>query len=145
MALYVYVAEQEVSYGNAVLLNDSIPCNRGYVLHQNGTGVLTTRGIVNNPCAQFTRYIVSFKANVAVPTGGTLGEISLSVAVDGEAIPYSLSAVTPTAEGAFFNVAGFAYVDVLKCDNPKVAIRNTSATEETITVRNATVRVDRVA
>ena len=51
MAEYVYNPVQEVETGQNVLLQDSIPCNRGYVIHRNGSGILTLRGIVNNPCA----------------------------------------------------------------------------------------------
>lgn len=145
MSLYVYVEDQTVPYGQAALLNDSIPCNRRFVLHQNGSGILTTRGIVNNPCAMFTRYKIKFIANIAVPEGGTPGEISLAVAVNGERVPYSLSAVTPTVANAFFNVSGIAYVDVVRCGTPSVSIENTSATEEAITCRNLAVDVTRVA
>ena len=35
---------------------DSIPCTRGHVFHQNGTGIFVLRGIVNNPNACFARY-----------------------------------------------------------------------------------------
>ena len=53
MAEYVYAEDQAVLANENVLLQDSIPCNRGYVVHRNGSGILTLRGIVNNPCASF--------------------------------------------------------------------------------------------
>lgn len=146
MSQYVYVEDQEVAYNSGVLLNDSIPCRKGLVLHQNGSANLTVRGIVNNPCRNaFARYRVFFSGNIAVPTGGTVGEISLSVAVNGEPVAYSLSAVTPTVVDAFFNVSGSAYVDVLPYGSPTVTIRNTSATEAAITTRNMSVQVERIA
>lgn len=146
MAQYVYVDRQEVPINQAALLNDSIPCTKGYVLHQNGAGNLTVRGIVNNPCPNaFARYRVSFKANVAVPTGGTVGEISLSIAVNGTPLAYTLGASTPAEVEQFNCVTGFGYVDVFRCGYPSVAIENTSATAETIAIRNLVVNVDRVA
>ena len=82
MAEYVYNPIQEVAVGQNVLLQDSIPCTRGYVIHRNGSGILTLRGIVNNPCAKFARYKVEYNGNIAVPTGETVGEISLALAID---------------------------------------------------------------
>ena len=84
MAEYVYNEVQLIQPGASALLNDSIPCNRGYVVHRGGSGILTLRGIVNNPCAKFARYRVSFYGNIAVPEGGTAGEIQLALAIGGE-------------------------------------------------------------
>ena len=50
MAEYIYNPIQEVENGQNVLLEDSIPCNKGYVIHRNGAGILTLRGVVNNSC-----------------------------------------------------------------------------------------------
>ena len=148
MAEYVYVAEQTVPYGQAVLLEDSIPCTRGYVIHRNGSGILTLRGIVNNPCSNFARYQVTFNGNIAIPTdpAGTLGEISLAIAINGEPVQSSLAAATPTATGAYFNVTSTMFVTVAKGCCPTVSIENTSsAAAEPILVRNANVVVTRVA
>ena len=148
MAEYVRVPEQLVSYGQAVLLEDSIPCTRGYVLHRNGSGILTLRGIVNNPCATFARYQVTFNGNIAVNDGtpaGTPGEISLAIAINGEPVQSSLAAATPTVAGAYFNVTSTMYVTVAKGCCPTISIENTSATAEAILVRNANVVVTRVA
>ena len=146
MAQYVYVDRQEVAFSQAALLNDSIPCTKGYVIHQNGSGNLTVRGIVNNPCPNaFARYRVIFKGNVAVPTGGTVGEISFSIAVNGAPLNYTLGAVTPAAVEEFNCVCGFGYVDVFRCGYPSVTIENTSATGESVAIRNLVVNVDRVA
>lgn len=56
MAEYFQTASpQNVAYGQNLLLADSIPCNRGYVVHRNGSGILTLRGITSG-CACFARY-----------------------------------------------------------------------------------------
>lgn len=106
MAEYVYEEVQTVAPNAAALLQDSIPCNRGYIIHRNGSGILTARGIVNNPCAKFAEYKIGFEADIAVPTTGTVGAISVAIAVDGEVIPVTIATVTPTATGAYFHVSG---------------------------------------
>ena len=112
MAEYTYNEIQLVQPGAPALLNTAIGCNRGYVIHRPGSGILTLRGIVNNPCASFARYRVAFDGNIAVPEGGTAGEIQLAIAIGGEVVPTSIAAATPTAVDAYWNVSGFAIIDV---------------------------------
>lgn len=143
MAEYVYAPDQTVEVGQNVLLQDSISCNKGYVIHRNGSGILTLRGIVNNPCAPFARYLVEFNGNIAVPTGQTPGEISLSIAIDGEALQTSRARVTPTVVDAFFNVTSVAYITVPAGCCYTISIENTS--DIPITVANANLVVNRTA
>ena len=143
MAEYVYNPVQEIEAGQNVLLQDSIPCNRGYVIHRNGSGILTLRGIVNNPCAKFARYKVEFNGNIAVPTGGTAGEISIALAIDGEPIQTSRARVTPTALNAYFNVTSVANITVPAGCCLTISIENTSGVS--INVQNANLTVDRTA
>ena len=143
MAEYVYPLNQTIASGNNVLLQDSIPCNKGYVIHRNGSGILTLRGIVNNPCAKFARYFVEFNGNIAVPAGETPGEISLALAIDGEALQTSLARVTPTATEAFFNVTSVAYITVPAGCCVTIAVENTSNIP--IVAANSNLVVNRVA
>lgn len=143
MAEYVYPLDQTVASGNNVLLQDSIPCNKGYVIHRNGSGILTLRGIVNNPCAKFARYFVEFNGNIAVPAGETPGEISLALAIDGEALQTSLARVTPTVAEAFFNVTSVAYITVPAGCCVTIAVENTSNIP--IVAANSNLVVNRVA
>lgn len=143
MAEYVYNPVQEVEAGQNVLLQDSIPCNRGYVIHRNGSGILTLRGIVNNPCAKFARYKVEFNGNIAIPTGGTAGEISLALAIDGEPLQTSRARVTPTVVNAYFNVTSVANITVPAGCCLTISVENTSGVS--IDVQNANLTVDRTA
>lgn len=143
MAEYVYNQNQTVEDGQNVLLQDSIPCNRGYVIHRNGSGILTLRGIVNNPCAKFARYKVEFNGNIAIPTGGTAGEISLALAIDGEALQTSRARVTPTVVNAYFNVTSVANITVPAGCCLTISVENTSGVS--IDVQNANLTVDRTA
>jgi hypothetical protein len=88
---------------------DSIPCTRGYIFHQNGTGIFVLRGITNN-C--FARYEVVFTGNIAIPEGGAVTPIATAVVVSGEQREGSRSIVTPAAVDEYGNVVSRATVDV---------------------------------
>ena len=152
MAEYVYNAVQAVSPNQPVILNDSIPCNKGYVFHRNESGIVTLRGIDNNPCSNFARYQVTFNGNIAVPEGGTAGPIAVALAVSGEPIPTSEAIVTPAAAEDYFNVTSTAIITVPKgcCFNVSVENTSESATPATtpapiINVQNANLTVSRIA
>jgi len=152
MAEYICNEVQTVQPGAPALLSDAIPCNRGLVLHRPGSGILTIRGIVNNPCARFARYRVAYDGNIAIPEGGTAGEIQLAIAIDGEVVQSSIAAATPTAVGAYWNVSGFAIVDVPVGCCYAIAVENASVSPTPATVpapaldlRNLNVEVTRLA
>ena len=146
MAEYTYNEIQTVQPGASALLNTAIGCNKGYVIHRPGSGILTLRGIVNNPCARFARYRVSFDGNIAVPEGGTAGEIELAIAIGGEVVPTSIATATPTVVNAYWNVNGFAIIDVPVGCCYTVAVENASTTDDAaVNVRNLNVEVTRLA
>lgn len=144
MAEFISIPVQEVPYGQSVLLSARRGCNKGYILHREGSGIVTLRGIVNNPCNNKARYQVTFNGNIAVPTGGTVGEISLSVAISGEGDPASLGAYTPTVVDAYGNVTCTTQIDVVNGCCTDISIENTSSTNEAINVRNANLVVSRI-
>lgn len=143
MAEFTYNPIQIVQPNQPVILNDSIPCNKGYVIHRNESGLVTLRGIVNNPCSCFSRYQVEFNGNVSVPEGGTAGPISVSLAIDGEPILTSQAIVTPAAVDNYFNVTSTAIITVPKGCCLNVSVDNTST--EAINVQNANLTVTRIA
>ena len=152
MAEFIYNDVQLVQPGAAALLETAIGCNRGYVLHRAGRGILTLRGIVNNPCARFARYRVAFDGNIAVPEGGTAGEIQLAIAIDGEIVPTSIATATPTAVDAYWNVSGFAIIDVpsgccytISVENASVSETPTTTPASALNLRNLNVEVTRLA
>lgn len=159
MAEFTYNPVQTVQPNQPVVLNTSIGCPHGYVLHRNESGIVTLRGIVNNPCGNFARYQVTFNGNIAIPDGGTVGPISIALALDGEPILTSRAIVTPAATATdpvttenFFNVTSTAIITVPKCCCFNVSVENTSesATPATtpapaILVQNANLTVTRIA
>ena len=144
MAEFIAIAEQEVSANQNVALNDSIPCPNGYVIHRNGSGILTLRGIVNNPCGTFARYQCLFNANIAVPTGGTVGEIGVALAIDGEPLQASKAVITPAAVDEYGNVTSAAIITVPRGCCYTLAVENVSD-GTTISVINANLTVSRIA
>lgn len=144
MAEYTSNALQTVAAGQNVLFTEApIPCTRGYVIHREGSGILTLRGIVNNCNGCFARYKVSFGANIALPTGGTVEAISLALAIDGEPIPTSSMIVTPAAVEEFDNVYASIFITVPRGCCYTIAVENTST--QAIDVQNANLIVERTA
>ena len=115
MAEYLTRDQIEIVALNAPIpFVDSIPCNRGYVYHQSGTGIFVLRGIVNNSCGCFARYEVEFTGNIAIPEEGELTPISTAIVVSGEQRIGSRSIYTPAAVDEYGNVTSRAVVDVPK-------------------------------
>ncbi len=148
MAEYVYNPVQVVLPNQPVILDDSIPCNRGYVYHRNQSGNLILRGITPN-C--FARYQVTFNGNIAVPEDGTVGPIAVALAIDGEPIPTSRAIVTPAAVDEYFNVTSTAIITVPKGCCFSISVENVSEgataadTPTAINVQNANLVVSRIA
>lgn len=140
MAEYVAVASQEVAAnGNIVFTNTAVK-GSNCIQHREGSGIVTLRGITNQCRA---RYFVDFSANIAVPTGGTAGEISLAIAISGEPVLSSQMISTPAAVAQFNNVSTGIYVDVPKGCCVNIAVENTSGVA--IDVANANLVVTREA
>lgn len=150
MAEFVYNPVQLVQAGQNVLLDGSIPCNRGYVVHREGAGIVTLRGITQG-CARFARYQVTFNGNIAVPEDGTVGPIAVALAIDGEVVQTSKAIVTPAAVDEYFNVTSTAIITVPAGCCYTVAAENasegaTAADAPTaINVQNANFVVSRIA
>ena len=140
---------QNVAFGQNLLLIDSIPCTKGYVVHRNGSGILTLRGITPN-C--FARYQVTFNGNIAIPTGGTVGAIAPALAIDGEPLQSSRAIVTPAAVEQYFNVTNTAIITVPKgccytiaLENVDAGVGDTLETQQTISIADGNLTVSRIA
>lgn len=134
-------AIQTVNLGQNILFTDTpIWGNNKCIIHREGSGLVTLRGLTNQ---NFARFHIHFGGNIAVPTGGTVGEIQIAVAIDGEPVATSTAIVTPAAVDEYFNVASFATINVPKGCCVTIAVENTSTIP--INVQNANLTVDRVA
>ena len=150
MAEFTYNPIQEVQPGQNVILNDSIRCPNGYVLHRNESGLVILRGIVNNPCGCFARYQVTINANIAIPEDGTVTPIAIALAIDGEPILTSRAIFTPAAVDEYGNVTSTAIITVPKGCCFTIAVENVSEADgatpaQPINVQNANLTVARIA
>ncbi len=139
MAELTAVAVQTVSANGNVLFTDDIGfrgCNKRYVYHRPGTGTVSVRGL---PECCYTSVTVSFGANIAVPEGGTVEEISLALAIDGEVIPSTERLFTPAAVDEYGNVTASAEI-IIPCWLP-LSIAVVNPNDQDILVQNATLIV----
>lgn len=146
MAEYSAVAAQLVATNQNVLFTEEPVRGGDCVMHREGSGIITLRGLVRNRgcnCNAKARYKVSFGGNIAIPTGGTAGPISLALAIAGEPVPATQMIVTPAAVNEFFNVARSIYIEIPAGCCQELSVKNTSGTN--ITVQNANIIVERVA
>lgn len=159
MAEFTYNPIQLVQPNQPVVLNTTIGCPKGYVLHRNESGIVTLRGIVNNPDGCFARYQVTFNGNIAIPEEGTApAPISVAIAIDGEPVltsraivtPADVSPAAPTSEN-YFNVTSTAIITVPKGCCANISVENTSESIDpttpapAINVQNANLVVTRIA
>jgi len=150
MAEYLANTAQNVALNAPVLFTASIPCNRGYVYHEDETGIFILRGCTNN-C--FARYQVTFNGNIAIPDGGDVTPIALAIAVNGEPRQTSRAIYTPQAVDEFGNVTSTAIITVPKGCCFSVSVRSIDATTDDatteptplITVQNANLVINRIA
>lgn len=150
MAEYVSNAPQNVALNNPILFTASIPCNKGYVYHEDETGIFILKGKTNN-C--FARYQLTFNGNIEVPEDGELTPIGVAISVNGEPRPTSLAIFTPQAVDELGNVTSTAIVTVPCGCCFSASVRYVDATtldpetEPTgvITVQNANLVITRVA
>ena len=148
MAEYSANAVQTVNPGEAIVFTESpVPCVLGLVRHRDDTGSFLLSGASTNGCAcrcsrtGFTNYLVDFGANIAIPTGETVGPISVAIAIDGTTVASSTMIVTPAAVEQYLNVSRATNVQIWNNCCETVSIRNTSAIP--ILVQNAKLIVAR--
>lgn len=150
MAEYSANALQTVNPGETIIFTEApVPCVRGLVRHRDDTGSFLLSGYVPNNygrgccCnrANTANYLVDFGANIAVPTGGTPGQISVAIQIGGSTIASSTMLVTPAAVEEFFNVSRAINVPVWRgcCEN--VSVKNVS--DQPILVQNANILFSR--
>ena len=133
-------ALQTVEANQNVLLTDTVVCGNCSILHRDGSGLVTLRGITNQCRARFK---ATFGANIAIPTGGTVEAISIAIAINGEPVASTTMIVTPAAVEEFSNVFSAIYLDVPANCCSQVSVRNIST--QAIDVQNANLIIERVA
>lgn len=151
-AEYLANAVQSVSLNAPINFTASIPCTKGYVYHEDETGIFILRGIVNNACAQYATYQVTFNGNIAIPEGGTVSPIAIAITVNGEPRPTSRAIFTPAAVGDYGNVTSTAIIKVPRGCCFSVSVDAVPASSDptvtpapVIDVQNSNLVVERIA
>ena len=138
MAEYTSAAVQTVAAGQNVLLTETAVAGKPCIVHRAGSGIVTLRGLTNQCKARFQ---ISFGANIAIPTGGTVEAISASLAINGEPLNSATAIVTPAAVENFFNIYIAAFVEVSRGCCVTIAAENSST--QAISVSNSNLIVER--
>ena len=137
MAEFTSTIQQVAADQNAILDTDVIKSR--CVSHRTGSGLIC---VDNSGCdCRPARYKVFVKANIAIPTGGTVGAISLGIALNGEIVQSSIATVTPAAVLDEFSVATEEIINAGKCP-VNIAVRNPNT--QTIQISDLTVIVERI-
>lgn len=149
MAEYLANAVQQVSINQPAIFTASIPCNRGFVYHEDEQGIFILRGATPN-C--FARYQVTFNGNIALPEGGTAGPIAVALAVNGEPRLTSRAIITPAAAEQYGNVTSTALITVPRGCCFTLSLRHVPASDDptvtpapVIELQNANLVINRVA
>ena len=149
-AEYLANAIQEVALNAPVIFSASIPCNRGYVYHEDETGIFILRGITNGQC--FATYQVTFNGNVTLPEGATVTPIAIAIAVNGEPRLTSRAIFTPAAAEDYGNVTSTAIIKVPKGCCFSLSVENVPASADPaetpapiIEIQNANFVINRIA
>lgn len=149
MAEYLKNDVQLISLNQPAIFGNSISCPRGNVYHEDETGIFTLRG--NTPNC-FARYQVTFNGNIAIPTGGAVTPIAVSLAVNGEPRLTSRAIFTPAAVDTYGNVTSTAIITVPKGCCFSLSVRYVSADEDPATtptpvieMQNANLTINRIA
>lgn len=148
-AEYLANAVQEIALNAPAIFTASIPCRRGYIYHEDETGIFILRGITNQ-C--FATYQVTFNGNIAIPEGGTAGPIAVAITVNGEPRLTSRAVFTPAAAEEFGNVTSTAIIRVpsgccfsLSVESVPATTDPTATPAPVIEMQNANLVINRIA
>lgn len=149
-AEYLAVSEQEVALNSPIIFTASIPCTKGWVYHEDETGIFILRGITNNQC--FATYQVTYNGNISVPEEGDLTPIAVAITVNGEPRITSRAIFTPAAVDEYGNVTSTCIIKVPKGCCFTVSVEYVSGVTDGITiptpninVLNSNLVIDRIA
>lgn len=149
-AEYLANGVQQISLNAPAIFTASIPCRRGYIYHEDETGIFILRGITQNQC--FATYQVTFNGNIAIPEGGTAGPIAVAITVNGEPRLTSRAIFTPAAVEEYGNVTSTAIIRVPRGCCFSISVESVPAsTDPTVTpapvieMQNANLVINRIA
>ena len=138
-AEYLAVGEQEVALNAPIIFTASIPCTKGYVYHEDETGIFILRGITCDQC--FATYQVTYNGNISVPEEGELTPIAVAITVNGEPRITSRAIYTPAAVDEYGNVTSTAIIKVPRGCCFTVSVEYISGVTDGVTVPTTNINV----
>lgn len=134
-------ALQTVSTGSNVVFTNTAVSGTQCILHREGSGLVTLRGITNQARARFK---ITFGGNVALPADTTpVTPISLAIALNGEPIAETTMISTPATAATYNSVGRVLFLDIPAGCCSQVSVKNTSVSS--ISIQNASLIIERVA
>lgn len=134
-------ALQSVASGSNVVFTNTAVKGSKCILHREGSGLVTLRGITNQCKARFK---ITFGANVALPTGTSpVAPILMALAINGEPVQTTTMISTPTVVESFDNVSRTLFVDIPAGCCSQISVENAGTTS--VSVQNASLIIERVA
>lgn len=113
------------------------------IIHREGSGLVTTRGLTSQCRARFK---VTFNGNIAIPTGQTITAATqsiLAIAINGEPVSAGTMISTSAAVEQYNNVSATIFVEVPKDCCSTVSVKNVGTLP--VAVEDANFIVERVA
>lgn len=148
-AEYLANAVQEIALNAPAIFTASIPCRRGFVYHEDETGIFILRGITDQ-C--FATYQVTFNGNIALPEGAAVTPIAVAISVQGEPRLTSRAIFTPAAAEEYGNVTSTAIIKVPRGCCFSISVESVPATTDptvtpapVIEMQNANLVINRIA
>ena len=148
-AEYLANGVQSVALNAPLIFTASIPCRKGYVYHEDETGIFILRGITPN-C--FATYRVTYNGNVAIPTGGAVPPVAGALSVSREPRLTSRAIYTPAAVDEYGNLTSTAIIKVPRGCCFSLSVEYVQATDDPavtptpiIEVQNSNLVIDRIA
>ena len=149
-AEYLANPVQNVALNAPIIFNASIPCTKGYVYHEDETGIFILRGITCGQC--FATYQVTFNGNIAIPEEGEVGPIAVAITVNGEPRLTSRAIFVPAEVNEYGNVTSTAIIKVPKGCCFSLSVEYVSGQDDpaetpapVIEVQNANLVINRIA
>lgn len=133
-------AIQTVAIGQNVLFTETPVRGSCSIVHRDGSGLVTLRGITNQCRARFK---ATFGANVALAEDADIEPIILAITINGEPIGPATMISTPAAVGEYNNVSASIFLDVPAGCCYTISVRNIETID--IDVQNANLIIERVA
>ena len=133
-------AIQTVGANQNILFTDTPIEGNRCIVHRDGSGLVTLRGITNQ-C--YARFRVLFSGNIALLAAGEIEEMSVAISINGEPVESSKMRVYPPNVNRYINVASFIYIKGPNGCCNTISIENTS--NSAINIQNANLIVERVA